>query len=192
MKLRTLATLPLMLSLLLTSRALAEHPIDEVRAFNINRLLTTNLCPDCNLAGADLRGAHLIGADLSGADLSGADLSWVNLEGADLTKANLEGADLTGAFLTNAILVDTDLDDVNFTQAQLYFVDVTGASMENINLAGATVVGTPISIGNGVAPNEQEGSIIDSPEFWQLNPPEALKPLPSDRLDVPEQVMPEH
>ncbi|MBE7380103.1 MAG: pentapeptide repeat-containing protein [Leptolyngbya sp. SIO1E4] len=186
-----LATLSLLSAVFLVGPAMAETPLDEIRPFNVRRLLTTNGCPDCDLAGANLRGAHLIGADLRRADLTGADLSWANLEGADLTKANLEGANLTGAFLTNATLPMADLDNANLSRAQLYFVDVTGASMQNLNLTEATVVGTPISIG-GMEPDEEGPPMISPPEVWQLHPPGEVKPLPSDRIEVPDQVLPIH
>ncbi len=51
----------------------------------VQKLLDTNACMNCDLQGADLRGAHLIGADLRNANLAGADLYEANLEGADLT-----------------------------------------------------------------------------------------------------------
>ena len=189
----------LLAAVCLTGPALAESPIPEDHyPFDVQQLLTTNLCPGCDLADADLRGAHLIGADLRNADLTGADLSWVNLEGADLTGADLTGADLTGAFLTNATLMNADLDDANLSQAQLYFVDVTGASLDNVNLAGATIVGTPISIGNGTDPELDEEPMISPLEWWQLELPSDGHPWPSgspaerlhQRIDVPEPVMP--
>jgi hypothetical protein len=192
------AIFSLLATVYLIGPALAESPIPEDDyPLDVQRLLTTNLCPGCDLANADLRGAHLIGADLRAANLTGADLSWVNLEGADLTGADLTGADLTGAFLTNATLMNADLDNANLSQAQLYFVDVTGASLDNVNLAGATIVGTPISIGGGPDPELDEVPI--SPlEWWQLELPSDGHPWPSDspaerlhqHIDVPEPVMP--
>lgn len=184
-----LISFPLLATILLAAPTLAESPFADIHAANVRRLLISNGCPDCNLEGVELVGAHLIGADLRGANLSGADLSWVNLEGADLTKANLEGANLTGAFLTNASLAEADLDGANLSEAQLYFVDVADASMENINLAGATVVGTPISIGSGTDPGE--GKPITNPEVdWQPNPPVKPQLPPEVILDVPEQIIP--
>ena len=185
-----LAILPLLTTLCWAGPTLAESPLTDYQPLNVQQLLTTHLCPGCDLAEADLSGAHLIGADLRGADLSGADLSWVNLEGADLTQANLTGANLTGAFLTNATLIDVDLDNANLSQAQLYFVDVTGASMDNLNLAGATIVGTPISIGNGVDLEAEEQPMINPLEVWQLDLPSNVRPLPSERIDVPEPGLP--
>ena len=191
MRHRYLVTLPLLSALFLTSPAVAESPIVEVHPYIVRRLLSTNMCAACDLAGANLRGAHLIGADLRKADLTGADLSWANLEGADLTNANLEGANLTGAFLTNASLVNADLDNANLSQAQLYFADVTDASMTNLNLTGATIVGTPISVGSGVELDENSHPVISPVEFWQLDPPSILKPWPSDRIEVPPQPLPD-
>ncbi|NEQ48033.1 MAG: pentapeptide repeat-containing protein [Leptolyngbya sp. SIOISBB] len=186
-----LVIFPVMATLCLAGSVLAESPLpEEPHLLNVQQLLSTHLCPGCDLADADLRGAHLIGADLRDANLTGADLSWVNLEGADLTGADLTGANLTGAFLTNATLINADLDNANFSQAQLYFVDVTGASLDNVNLAGATIVGTPISIGNGVDPELEEEPIISPPELWQLDPPSDVHPGSSERIDVPEPVMP--
>jgi len=63
--------------------AQAENPA------HVQQLIETNICPGCDLSGADLSQAHIIGADLREA----------NLQGANLIEANLEGADLTGADL---------------------------------------------------------------------------------------------
>lgn len=180
----------LLSGLFLTGSALAESSFANIYSFNVRRLLSTNMCAECDLAEADLRGAHLIGADLRRADLTGADLSWVNLEGADLTKANLEGANLTGAFLTNASFANANLDNANLSEAKLYFVDVTDASMESLILTGATIVGTPISIGSGVDVDENSEPVINPSEFLQLDPPGEVKPGSSDRIDVPGHPLP--
>lgn len=185
-----LATVSLLTTLLLAGPGLAKHPVTDIQSFNVNRLLSTNRCPGCDLTGVDLRGAHLIGADLRQANLTGADLEGVNLEGADLTKANLTGANLTGAFLTNASLVSADLDNANLTQAQLYFVDVTDASLDNLNLAEATIVGTPISVGSGTDPDEEEAPILNPEDVWQLHPPSEPTPWPSHLMDVPPEILP--
>lgn len=186
------ATFPLLSAMFLAVPAWAESPLADMRALNVHRLLTTNLCPNCDLVNVNLRGAHLIGADLRKADLTGADLAWVNLEGADLTGANLTGADLTGAFLTNASLVGTDLDNANLSEAQLYFADVTDASMENVNLTAAIIVGTPISVGSGTEPYGDEGKppIISPEEIWQLTPPVKPESWPDNLIDVPEVLLP--
>lgn len=200
MKRRYLATLPLLSILVMGAPSLAETPaeavVDEMRATNIQRLMITNQCYECDLVGVDLSNSHLIGADLRGAILTGANLSWSNLEGADLTGADLTGADLTGAFLTNASLANADLDNVNFSQAILHDVDVAGASMENLNLAGATIEGTGISIGGGAEPIEDEELPILAPNNSEdLIPPSQpwfIPGTPSEEiLDVPPQVIPQ-
>lgn len=81
---------------------------------NFQKLIKTNECPACDLAGVvltriDLSGANLEGANLAGAklfltDLSGANLKDANLQGAGLGGADLAGADLRGANLTGAVL----------------------------------------------------------------------------------------
>jgi uncharacterized protein YjbI with pentapeptide repeats len=81
---------------------------------NFQKLIKTNECPFCdlagvvltrvNLSGANLEGANLAGAKLLLADLSGANLKNANLQGAALGGADLAGADLSGANLTGAVL----------------------------------------------------------------------------------------
>ncbi len=97
---------------------------------DLERLLQTNECGECDLAGAplaqknlakailakanlqgaDLRGAVLRMADLEGANLKDADMSGAVLEAADLFKADLEGAIIKGAIFDGAYLVGTLFD----------------------------------------------------------------------------------
>ena len=58
-------------------------------AEDLEKLATTNECPNCNLSGAALAQSNLEGADLSGADLSKIDLTGANLTGVNLTNANI-------------------------------------------------------------------------------------------------------
>ena len=81
---------------------------------NFQKLIKTNSCPSCDLAGvvltrinlsdANLENANLAGAQLFLTDLSDANLRNANLQGARLGGADLGGADLRGANLTGAIL----------------------------------------------------------------------------------------
>ncbi|MEL6231271.1 MAG: pentapeptide repeat-containing protein [Cyanobacteria bacterium J06627_3] len=187
-----LAVFSLLFIVLMGHPGLAETPaesiVDDIRATNVQRLILTNECYRCDLAGMDLSQTHLIGADLREATLAGADLSWSNLEGADLTNVNLTGANFTGAFLTNASLAYTNLDNVNFTQAQLYYVDVTGASMEHLNLADATVIGTPISVGGSLEPLEED---LPAQPFPPIEPWIAPWQSPGEFLDIPPQILPQ-
>jgi len=86
-------------------------------ADNINTLLSTNACEECNLVGADLSAADLREAELDDADLGGANLSDADLSDADLSCATLIKADLRGANLSEADLNDVLLSETIFTSA---------------------------------------------------------------------------
>ncbi|GAB4540586.1 MAG: hypothetical protein Tsb0014_31920 [Pleurocapsa sp.] len=101
---------------------------------DLNQLLATKQCSQCdlssaglvmsNLSGAQLQQANLVNANLSQANLTGADLSGANLTGASLNGANLTGANLTGANLTgtdlrNSYLSNANLGDVDLNTAYL-------------------------------------------------------------------------
>jgi len=93
-------------------------------------------CPDCNLAGVDLKKAQLIGANLAGANLSGANLSGANLRRADLTGADLSGAKLLITNLAGAILVGTNLANADLTGSNLIKANLTGANTEGAIFTG--------------------------------------------------------
>ena len=78
----------------------------------------------CTLERADLSGRYLFECDLSGA----------NLRGANLRRACLIGADLRWADLTNANLSGAYLGEANFYGAKLNGVDFTDASLERADL----------------------------------------------------------
>ncbi len=108
---------------------------------NLTRLLQTNECVGCNLAGAALKDTNLQAANLEGANLEGADLERANLQQTNLLGANLQGADLgktniAGANLANANLFDADLEKANLEGANL-----EGADLEKTNLASANIQG---------------------------------------------------
>ena len=193
----TLIALSILSTFLVASPALSSE-VSE----NVSRLILTNACMSCNLAGADLSEAHLIGADLREANLQGTDLTSANLEGADFTHANLTGANLTGAFLTNAVMNNAQLNQVNFTEAHLYYVQIDGASVENIILTNAQVLHTPLSVGGAAPtkPNEQlpqkspQKPVVDPQTFQQSNtdfPSDLLLLSEDDLIDLPAPLMPE-
>ncbi len=98
-------------------------------------------CPNCNLAGADLKGVDLITANLAGANLAGADLSGANLRRANLAGANLAGAILVNANLPGANLANCNMSDANLTGASLIKANLTGAMTEGVILQGAHLEG---------------------------------------------------
>ncbi len=75
---------------------------------NRETLIRTNMCPMCNL-----RGANLNDADLRGVILTGANLIEARLNRADLTEADLSDAILRRAIMLKVIMEDADLSGVD-------------------------------------------------------------------------------
>ena len=110
---------------------------------DLDKLLETKECQECDLSGANLEGARLEGANLTGANLKGANLRGVRLllsmdadaslspsrfaPFSDLTKVNLTGANLTEARLDGANLTGASLKEANLTDAVLMGVNLDGA-----------------------------------------------------------------
>ena len=110
---------------------------------DLNQLLSTKQCSQCDLSNAGLVQANLTGADLTqanlvGANLSQANLTGVNLRGANLTGTSLHGANLTGANLTGANLTGTDLGNAFLGNANLSEVDLDAANLEGVKGLSAT------------------------------------------------------
>ncbi|QNP28890.1 pentapeptide repeat-containing protein [Cylindrospermopsis curvispora] len=97
-------TLALILTLFLVSSfSLGTSPSYAYSQSDLDRLLATRKCPECDLSGADLSYANLKNTKLSDANLKGANLKGANLSGADLRDADLEDANLRNVNLTNTI-----------------------------------------------------------------------------------------
>jgi Pentapeptide repeats (8 copies) len=126
---------------------------------NIQTLLKTGSCNNCNLEKANLKGAKLFEADLTEANLMQANLSMANLNATTLTNSNLTGAnlfeaDLTGADLTGANLFEADLNattlinlnltDANLTGATLIAANLMQANLSMANLTNASLLGAEL------------------------------------------------
>ncbi len=105
---------------------------------NINTLLMTNSCFNCNLTEANLREADLTGANLIGADLTRATLQGVDLIAADLTFARLIEAVLGEAKLIDAKLIDAKLIGADLFDAKLIGADLRLADLSGTKLGDAT------------------------------------------------------
>ena len=130
MKKLTVIALSLGLSLIFPNNTKAEKLED------LNRLLQTKQCENCDLIDAglvmiDLKGANLRGANLVGANLSRANLMGADLSGANLSNASFFGANLSGANLSNAIVNNTDFRDSY----------VEGVTLNNVDFSRAHVQG---------------------------------------------------
>ncbi|MEG4119878.1 pentapeptide repeat-containing protein [Microcoleus sp. N9_B4] len=96
MKLKNLFTAGLSLAVVFS---VAKYLTFSNQQNQVNKLLQTKQCPECNFSNANLKGldlqrVNLQGANLEGANLSGAKLTNSNLKNANLNRANLTGADL--------------------------------------------------------------------------------------------------
>ena len=129
---------PQLLFVIITSTTIAlSLPVQAESLTDLNQLLSTKKCSQCDLNSsglvqADLKGADLLQADLTGANLSQANLTGANLTGANLTGASLNGANLTGANLTGANLAGTDLRNAYVGNTNLTEVDLDSAHLEGI------------------------------------------------------------
>ena len=98
----------------------------------VERLIDTDACVECDLAGVDLAGKRLKGVDLERANLAGANLSDTNL-----AEANLKGANLSGANLRDADLSEADLYRADLSGADLTGADLTEAATDSADFTGA-------------------------------------------------------
>ncbi len=131
MKPQLLATLTVLIALATSASSQAESLSD------LNKLLSTKKCTQCDLSNAglvqaNLTGANFVEANLAGANLSQANLTGADLSGANLTGASLHGANLTGANLTEANLAGTDLRNAYVGNANLAKVNLDSAHLEGI------------------------------------------------------------
>lgn len=100
--------------------AVSDVPVVDAKTIAQEKLLDTNKCYECDLAGLDFSGANFKNADLEKADLTGC-----NFSGASFKNANLKGAILVNTDLRNA-----DLRGADFYRADLSGSDLTGAKVE--------------------------------------------------------------
>ena len=133
-----------LLAVITTSTTIALSNPSQAESLNdLNQLLSTKKCLQCDLTSAGLVQADLTNADLTQANLAGANLSQANLTGANLTDANLAGtslygANLSGADLTGVNLAGTDLRNAYVGNTNLAEVDLDSARVEGIKGLAAT------------------------------------------------------
>jgi hypothetical protein len=106
---------------------------------NLEKLLKTKSCKDCNLSGLTLNRLDLSDADLEGADLSSSKILLTNLARVNLRNANLRGvvfggSDLSDADLRGADLRGTSLDSAYYQGAKLDGKFVTEKPYEDVGV----------------------------------------------------------
>ncbi|PSB06928.1 low-complexity protein [Pleurocapsa sp. CCALA 161] len=153
-------------------------PAQAENLSDLNQLLSTKKCSQCDLSNAglvqvDLTGSHLTGANLAGANLSQANLQGADLHGADLSGTSLYGANLTGANLTDANLTGTDLRNAYVGSANLAGVDLESAHVDGIKGLAATAASAEQFHRWGVREAESgnyQGAIANYQKAIQLDP----------------------
>ena len=111
-------------------------PVYSESLSDLNQLLNTKKCSQCDLSDAGLVQANLTGSDLVQANLAGANLSQANLMGANLTGANLTGASLHGANLTGANLTGANLAGADLRNAYVGNANLAGVDLDSLHLEG--------------------------------------------------------
>lgn len=119
-------------------------PARAENLFQLQQLLSTQTCEDCDLSRAGLVYANLSGARLRGANLRSANLSQSDLSNTDLSNADLAGAVLFAANLAGANLRGADLRGADLRSAFLEGADLEGALLDGAILMGA--VGLPDTV----------------------------------------------
>ncbi len=137
-------------SILLVSNGL--QAMSEVEN-NVEKLLKTRECADCNFFNANLEGKNLAGVNLIDANLVGANLEGANLRNSNLKNTNFKNANLKNANLKNANLRNANIANTNFKGANLEGADLKSATNpviiadENIINSGAKLNNTTLPSG---------------------------------------------
>jgi uncharacterized protein YjbI with pentapeptide repeats len=133
---------------------------------NIERLLTTKECENCDfthslLTETDISNSKLMGADFSGgsdvssSDFTKSDLRKTNFHQADISLSKFVEANLTDAILkeailnksdlSGAILKNSDLSGASLKEARLNSSNLTNAKLTEANLNFATLIGADLT-----------------------------------------------
>jgi Pentapeptide repeats (8 copies) len=125
-------------------------------AKDLQKLLTTNRCEQCDLSGVSLIGLDLNGAQLQGAKLNAANLSGADLSGANLTGVSAVGTSFVGANLQKTVLVKASLIYANLAKAQLNNALLQNTDLQGANLVGADLNGAKVTGSDFVGANLSE------------------------------------
>lgn len=131
---------------------------------NLERLITTGKCVEC-----DLTGLNLNRMDLSGTDLRNSDLSFTS---CFLT--NFSGADLRGTTLNGTVFGGADLGD-----ADLRGADLRGADLESAYLGGTLMEGDMVPVKQfkeyGISDIQKDTFVADQRKTKSSRVPGAIK-----------------
>lgn len=139
MKLIKLKSLVIAALLLMLSTFNLPASASAEKLADVNLILSTNQCVQCDLSNVDFSGQNLSSTNLSSADLSRANLSRGDLSRANLSKADLTHANLQSTQLQKANFKNSNLSDADLSQASLNGADLSNAYLVNANFSGANL-----------------------------------------------------
>lgn len=116
---------------------------------NIEKLIKTNSCVNCNLDGADFTRMSLVKVNLENANLKNAKFQLTDLSSCNLKNANLGGANFGGADLSNC--------------------DLQGATYSDKTLSGAYLSGVNYAVTPSNTEPQQDVKKVYVPQNIQLN-----------------------
>lgn len=125
-----------LLAVITTLTTTITLPVHSESLVDLNQLLNTKKCSQCDLSNAGLVQANLTGSDLVEANLAGANLSQANLMGANLAGANLTGTSLHGANLTGANLTGANLAGADLRNAYVGNANLAGVDLDSVHIEG--------------------------------------------------------
>lgn len=106
---------------------------------DVQRLLKTNNCRDCDLQGADLSDVKLDRAFLRYAEMQEVNLEGAQMPFADFIAANMRMTNLKGANLEGANFMHTKLEGANLSETNLRGTDMRDARLSETDLSNADV-----------------------------------------------------
>ncbi|GAX62565.1 low-complexity protein [Candidatus Scalindua japonica] len=122
---------------------------------DVQRLINTNNCRDCDLQSADLSSFKLDRAFLRYAEMQKANLEDADLAFADFIAANMRESNLKGANLEGANFMHTKLEGANLSETNLQRTDMRDARLSGTNLSNADVQGADFMWAKGLT-NKQK------------------------------------
>lgn len=140
----------------------SSNTSDADKQRNLEKLLKTKECRNCDLTGVNLSGANLSNAELYDANLSGAVLSRANLYHAKLRNSSLANAKLDNANLYQANLNNADLEKADLTKANLAQAELENTNLGNANLSNAFLVRGRLISTNLVEANLSNANLKDT------------------------------
>ena len=122
---------------------------------DVQRLIKTNNCKNCDLQDADLSGMKLDRAFLRYAEMQKANLEGVHMNFADFIAANMRKANLKGANLEGANFMHTKLEGADLSEANLRGTDMRDARLSGTNLSNADVQEADFMWAKGLTPGQK-------------------------------------